>query len=252
MSEISINDFFPSQEKKSCKICKKELDPLSASLNRDWHFECNTCEICGKEGLQDTRIGYCIKNEIPLSHLTCYESKKMTELQNREVVITQGHLDTLNRWMGLFWIESEDSPEMELSLDTLVKKTEIDSRLLLDEIRECSFERAAKILTKMQAITAAVSIATSQNKERAKLAIRERDIEKFRKVENYRKDTEKAKEERKLAERETEAQRQQRIEEKANPELKARRKTMEALMKTLGVSEDVARQMTEKPKGGIQ
>lgn len=159
----------PSKESKDCPICNLPLGPLELDLNQDWHYDCNKCAICSSDVEMD-RIRKCLKQEIDVTHSTCYDERMALEFKKRPVTITQELLDWHNERRLIFDVS------MDLSVNsnqTMASTNFRNSRW----VHEMKLEELYILMKRVEAIAAEASImlTESKRKEAIRLEIHARD-----------------------------------------------------------------------------
>lgn len=195
----------------NCQICNELLTPAELNLSRAWHFECAKCQICNAEGLQDDRIELCLRDKIPVSHLGCWQHKVTLDIRNKAIVITKSHLKEINRLM-------------------------IPSEWRLAEVEQGDIDKMMELIKLATSVAVNVSQCLGAAKERMQGAA----TETYRREQTEKRETERA------AQRETEADKARRAAERANPELRTKRKAIESLMNSYGLTAEAAEALLQK------
>ena len=217
-----------------CQICHNPLTNLEIETNNQFHFGCRDCAYCNEEVPREKILSILKESKddieaadvkILIYHQHCRDTKLLEDYKNTPVVITQQHLDSLNK--AQLFMDQFFNPNMDLSVDTNQELIDRQSRPWFHEL---SIDKMYMVLMNAQSVAAAISVCLgSKGKDSAKVRLAEREKDKFQKVKEYR-DGMDAKLEEKHEKQVSKAQREA---EKANPELKARRKAIDALMKIM-------------------
>jgi hypothetical protein len=219
----------------NCNICHQLSETTS-------HEACRNCIYCGSEVMKP-RLDKLLKEDegqtdykIVIHHEICRRQQLERDFKAKPVVITQEHLDMLNRshlFMDQVFYSSQD-----LSIETNQEKCEI---MVSHWFNEMDLEEKFRALKNLEAITARMSIALSKDKNAIQTKIQAKEIEKYKEVKEYREGQLTRKTEKQMKSlSEIEA-----ANEKANPQLKARRKAIESFIK-VGLSKADATRMVDE------
>jgi hypothetical protein len=190
-----------------CRICTEPLSAGELNLNQTWHYHCQICQICSQELPAPERIAYCLDQNIPVSHLVCYQQEKIRELKTQTIPVSREHIQILNdKILGLRQQYIPAESDLQLLLETL------------NDLKECA---------------ANVSSMLQLTRERIHIKNNESDVQHEKKQ--------------KAAKAEVAATLQVKVEkaaqlaaERSDPKLRERRKAIEGIMKTFGFSEEQA------------
>lgn len=80
----------------TCQICNGPLSDGEISLDRQWHFDCEKCQICNQELKTSDRIRKCLDSNIPVSHLICFHAREIDQIRLETIPATQSTLDAVN------------------------------------------------------------------------------------------------------------------------------------------------------------
>ena len=194
-----------------CLICKLPLGPAETTLNRHWHSECEVCQICGEDfHYANTRTQQCIDLGIPVSHLVCWDKKKIQEIRDKVIPATIEHLKAFNN--QILTIRAEVNPQ------------ENDLKQLYDVLHE------------LQDGASSISILLSLTKDKIRI---ESNVEYTEKVKTERRQSSEAAaiDENKKAARQA---------ERENPFLRDKRKAIEGVVKEYKFSLEAATIMIEE------
>lgn len=205
-----------------CAICHQPLSDGELSLSRRWHFDCQRCAICGSDLPNFAQIEKCLDAQRPVSHDTCHKTQLFQDFKHKVLPLRQEHIFALNEEILQFYPAVEPtSTDISLLYDCLMKLQETATNISW-----------ALGLTKDKLRISEIQNFNHQQKEKQK-------IERAHAVET---ETEKlgkqAKAEMFKAERE-------------NPQLRARRKAIEAYT-ALGIPEAQAIELIDKGKEKVQ
>lgn len=199
-----------------CCICGFPLFDPEVRLNRQWHFDCNKCQICGEGPLAEEQIVKCLNDKQPVSHTICLKQKLFEDFKNQVIPVTKSHVDALNSEINRFF--------------PAVSPSATDAKMLFD------------LLVTLQETASNVSAALNLTKD--KLLIRE--------SKDFAEKTRAKRAEEAQAKLETEIEkleRQKRTDmfkaERDNPMLRHRRKAIEGYM-AMGFSETEAEEAVRK------
>lgn len=154
---------------KICPICSLPLGPLELDLNQDWHYDCNKCSICQSD-VELERVRKCLRQDIPVSHSTCYDEQMAIEFKKRPVTITQELLD----WHNERRLIMDENMSMTVNANQTMASTNFrNSRWIHNK----SLEELYMIMKRMEAMAAEASImlTESKRKEAIRLEIHQRD-----------------------------------------------------------------------------
>lgn len=196
-----------------CEICHKHLEPYLISLSRHWHDECQVCTEC-QQPITIDMVERALLGKATLEHLPCRDKRLERELLTKEVVVTQAHLDFLNKIRLMSWADKEQD------IAGNSQTTEQQFRAL--KIHEMDLDTLYKFLSKYQTVAALVSIVIAQKKD-SQLKKASSD---YREKTAYEKQIERDKT------RSEEAKKLQLQKEREDPALRTRRKAIEGLKKT--------------------
>lgn len=228
-------------EPKICSICHLEM----GSLDSFAHDDCKLCIYCQHEvGL--TVLTKLVKDEdsqtsvkIQVYHQPCRDKALEADFKKKPVIVTQEHLDMLNR-SHLFMTQmltGNDEVTIETNQDIMDKMVISNIPVWFDEM---DLDGKFHFLKMAEAIAIRMGIALSKDKNAIQTRIQERELKRFKEVKDYREGQETRKAEgrmRSLTEIE-------KSNEKADPQLKARRKAIEGFMK-IGMDETAATRMVD-------
>jgi hypothetical protein len=235
LGDLSI----PPASTRKCLICHEPLEDWQQSLSAQVihkERECGNCVYC-KKPVHRERILRCIAKEDPISHMPCLEKFMKDSFESRPVTITQGHLNYLNRMIQFAY-----KPDMLLSLEENMDIAELANTQF---IKDMSMEEKFIHMKMMEAACANASIAIHNDKEKIRLVVERRDIERHVKIRDLQKvnDVEYQREKNK-------ADKEARTERKViqgDPALRAREKTIESMIK-MGFSREAAIEFIDKQK----
>jgi hypothetical protein len=191
-----------------CRICTEPLSVGELNLNQTWHFHCQICQICSQDLPNPDRIAFCLDNNIPVSHLICYQQEKIRELKSQTIPVSREHIRILNdKILGLRqqYIPAPDDLNM--------------LQAILTELHECA---------------ANVSSMMHLTRERIHIANNESDVAH---------EVRTKKEKREAAEAlapvlaAKQARADQLLAERTDPKLRNKRKAIESLMKSCNITE---------------
>lgn len=164
---------------ENCLRCTEPLGPADYKV----HVKCQECDFCGCM-VQLEIVEREIRRGETVCHKPCEdkhnaeEHKRMEEeFKHKPVMITQQHLDYLNRINLMF------AANLDLSVETNQKEASLQTGLWVVNM---DIEQLYMTLKRMEAITAMVSIAVSRDKNKAISLIKQREDDKFREVKEYR------------------------------------------------------------------
>ena len=197
----------------NCLICNKELEGLEKECNREWHYDCQICTYC-KGSVTEDILRESLSQQRPCSHKNCHENALWSSFGNDNIIITQEHLDVLNHWL-------------------------LTPHPLAENI---SIETCYKLLRDLQQAAANVSIAISRKKDKIKIV----------ETEAWRTHVEIESENQKEKKRQTEEKKIRLQEERSNPQLRNRRKALEGLMQSFGMTQEQAEAMLKQQEGPAQ
>ncbi len=80
----------------NCQICSQPLSDGEFSLDRQWHFDCEKCQICEAHFPNPGRIRECLDQHIPVSHITCHQTAAIEKLRTETIPVTNDMLDAMN------------------------------------------------------------------------------------------------------------------------------------------------------------
>jgi hypothetical protein len=172
-------------------------------------------------------------------HQPCRDKALAEEFKKKPVIITQEHLDMLNRSHLMMTQITVGRPE--ISVET---NQDITEEMARPWFHEMDLEQKFYFMKQVEAIAAQLSIVLGKDKERIRTAIQSKDIKKFQNVQEYR--------EQQLNNKTKSAMRSlseiEKQNEKTDPMLKAKRKAIEGFMK-VGLSLEQATKMVEDSQG---
>ena len=200
---LMINQEQFGEIRQNCIVCKTELGKLEIDCHRDWHYDCQNCVYCKSLVTEDILRDSLAKNR-PVSHESCHEKEIWKSFGLENIQITQEHLNFLNKWL-----------------------------LTPHPLENITLETCYSLLRDLQQAAANVTIALNRKKDNIKI------IE----TENWRAHVEFEQEERKEKKRQTEEKKIRLQEERSNPQLRNRRKALEGLMQSFGMTEEQAEAM---------
>lgn len=242
MTNLTSNPF-SEEPRVKCQICNLAM-PESFELTSlpeagpllTIHEECKLCHYCNKEVTPHYLKAFCDQTERPMVyHQICRNQALEQDFKQKPVIITQEHLDYLNR-SHLFMQQVMHSND-DLSIES---NQEISERMITPWFTELDLEGKFKALKNFEAVCARMSIALSKDKNAIQTRIQAREIERYKEVQEIR-DGQVTRKETNRMKSLTEIEKDN---EKANPQLKARRKAIEGFMK-VGMSEQAATQAVD-------
>lgn len=80
-----------------CAICQQPMSADELNLNRHYHFDCEVCTVCGQSmSGANTQIQNCIDHGSAVGHTVCLERGAIADLRNKIVPITREAVQNLN------------------------------------------------------------------------------------------------------------------------------------------------------------
>jgi hypothetical protein len=225
---------------RKCKICGLPLDEWQQALEyQTIHKDgpCIHCKWCSQPVGRD-RIFRCLEKEEPVSHLPCHDKAMANDFAARPVTITQGHLNYLNRMIQFAFV-----PDMAKSLEQNCEDADLASKL---SVVEMTMEQRFVKMKMLESACATLSIILDKDKEKIRLAVQKEDLARHVKIRDLNKVLS-AEQLRELQEKEM-AQQREKNRIKGSPELRAREKTIDSLVKLMGMSRETAIEFLDKQK----
>lgn len=217
-------------EQNNCMYCKSPCEGLA-------HHQCNHCIECGKEVspvLCHTAFREGLQESLKCS--ICLNSQLRNEVKDSTVLITQEHLDSLNKWNLLFKADME----LNTSTNQVIAGNKMDNLLKTEKwLHEMPLEEQFVMLKRMEACCATWSIAMYKHKDRIDARLNENERNKFRDAQEYRRAGKESKDKKIAKSRESAI--------KMNPEERIREKAILGLM-AVGLSREKAIETMESAR----
>lgn len=162
---------------KNCRICNEPMEEFFYKLRWEFHERCMNCHYCGKQ-VQLEIVQKRFKNKQLICHQPCEDKFYEQEFKNKPVIVTQAHLDFLNKVNLMF------AANLELSPETNQKEAALMASLWAVDMK---LDQLFITVKRMEAITASLSIVLSKDKSKAISMIQSTERKKFDDVVEYRK-----------------------------------------------------------------
>ncbi len=168
-----------------CQICQQPLSDGEFQLDRQWHFDCEKCQICDAHFPNPGRIRECLDSHIPVSHITCHQTAAIEKLRTESIPVTNDMLDAMNvqiltmrhTWepptsdITLLFDHLKKIQEYAASVSWLLKLTR--DKIKIDDIAK--YEQVTKVRKAAKAESAAIEQADEiRSAERAAILAAER------------------------------------------------------------------------------
>jgi len=162
---------------ENCLICNEPMEEFFKKLHWKFHERCMNCHYCGHL-VQLEIVEKLHKSSKIICHQPCEDKHFEQEFKNKPVLVTQAHLDFLNKVNLMF------AANLELSPETNQKEAALMASLWAVDMK---LDQLFITVKRMEAITASLSIVLSRDKTRALNMISETERRKFEEVQEYRK-----------------------------------------------------------------